>query len=147
MAGDFNGDGYDDLIVGAEATGPNNTGGVWIWVGGPTGLHPTPAGFVAGTEGDGGREGTILSWAGDVNGDGFDDAFVSAMEAAAQGRVVLLFGIASPGLTSDGALEFADPDQIYTEFGYAIASLERDSHSLVALAGPSQRWRIPSLLQ
>ena len=74
-AGDVNGDGFDDLIVGASGDDPN-------------GLSSGSARVFSGVDGrvlynfDGdmsdGEFGSSVSGAGDVNGDGFDDLIVGA---------------------------------------------------------------------
>jgi FG-GAP repeat/FG-GAP-like repeat/FlgD Ig-like domain len=74
-AGDVNGDGYADVIVGAPnyTNGPmTNAGRVYVFLGGPSGLSSTPAWTF-----DGPQAHELCGWsvctAGDVNGDGYDD--------------------------------------------------------------------------
>ncbi len=95
-AGDVNGDGFDDLIIGApfaDAAGNAKTGAGEGYV-----IFGTAAGFgasldlaaltpdrgfvVYGTD-EGDISGTAVSAAGDVNGDGFDDLIIGAPFAAA----------------------------------------------------------------
>jgi hypothetical protein len=71
-AGDVNGDGYDDVIIGAEEAAFVYYGGYW-----PLGLSTTPDWTVAGPQ----SEYPIrisVGTAGDVNGDGYDDVIVGA---------------------------------------------------------------------
>jgi hypothetical protein len=79
-AGDVNGDGYDDVIVGtpnyAEG-GFSSRGAVWVFHGGPSGLSATPARTWIGPAEDG-QFGAAISPAGDVNGDGYADVLVGA---------------------------------------------------------------------
>jgi hypothetical protein len=109
-AGDVNGDGFDDLIIGAySADGHENTknsaGESYVVFGGPS-LQLTidlrslgAAGItVSGADADD-FSGLGVSSAGDVNGDGFADFLVSAPGAAAEdnlkyqaGEVYLIFG-------------------------------------------------------
>jgi hypothetical protein len=75
-AGDVNGDGYDDLIVGANGQS-QNTGWVYAYAGSSTGLSATPI-FTATGEGEYNHFGYSVSAAGDTNGDGYDDVIVGA---------------------------------------------------------------------
>jgi hypothetical protein len=75
-AGDVNGDGYDDVIVGAQAY-DNWTGRVYVYAGSPSGVGATPI-FTAGGEGPSNSFGRSVGAAGDVNGDGYSDVVVGA---------------------------------------------------------------------
>ncbi len=80
-AGDINGDGYGDVVVGSPfLTGWNggpryNMGLVQVFLGAPAGPPTTPSWeWSSGLSGT--RTGTSVSAAGDVNGDGFGDILV-----------------------------------------------------------------------
>ena len=87
-AGDVNGDGYDDIIAGANSPTQNGcvTEVAYVWYGSATGLDTgsRPLGLPANADwsatddqscsGFGRHTGT----AGDVNGDGYDDIFIAA---------------------------------------------------------------------
>ncbi len=78
-AGDVNGDGYDDVIVGApynEFGGKLNAGAVYIFFGGPY-MDSIPDIIMGGDSADD-RFGYSVSCAGDVNGDGYDDVIIGA---------------------------------------------------------------------
>ena len=108
-AGDVNGDGFDDLIVGATGNGTN--GAAYVVFGAASGITSVDLGAIAlGTggfkiigEASGDGAGGSVSSAGDVNGDGFDDLIVGAVSNAAggtdAGAAYVVFGAAS-GLTS-----------------------------------------------
>ena len=78
-AGDVNGDGYDDVIVGAfgHENGNMMEGKAFVYLGSPTGLD-TAAAWTAESDQDFAAFGTSVSSAGDVNGDGYDDVVVGA---------------------------------------------------------------------
>ncbi|WP_138484202.1 FG-GAP-like repeat-containing protein [Dyadobacter bucti] len=79
-AGDINGDGYSDLIIGAPYyhTQPNvNAGGVFIYNGSSSGIVHTPATTLPGKHALS-RFGFSVSSAGDYNGDGFSDILVGS---------------------------------------------------------------------
>ncbi|CAN2039066.1 hypothetical protein GMMP15_1030066 [Candidatus Magnetomoraceae bacterium gMMP-15] len=72
-AGDVNGDGVDDLLVGEWYDEKNNSGtdlgSVHIFYGSSSGLETAPALTIKGTQ-DNEKLGIYVSSAGDVNGDG-----------------------------------------------------------------------------
>ena len=78
-AGDVNGDGYDDVIVGAQYydNGQTNEGRAYVYYGSTTGLSTTAA-WTAESNQEGAGFGGSVSSAGDVNGDGYDDVIVGA---------------------------------------------------------------------
>jgi hypothetical protein len=79
-AGDVNGDGYDDVIVGANFydNGQTDEGRAYVYHGSASGLSPTPNWIAEGNQADA-VFGYSSRTAGDVNGDGYDDVIVGAM--------------------------------------------------------------------
>ncbi|MCU0225909.1 MAG: integrin alpha [Acidobacteria bacterium] len=75
-AGDVNGDGYGDVIVGAPGFN-NSTGKAEVYRGSPIGLSATPMWVDVGL-GYGHRFGYAVAPAGDVNGDGYGDIVIGA---------------------------------------------------------------------
>jgi hypothetical protein len=81
-AGDVNGDGYDDVIIGASIYSYSGTtsyeGAAFVFYGSASGgLSDTPDWLVGGDQ-QGARFGASVGTAGDVNGDGCDDVIVGA---------------------------------------------------------------------
>jgi hypothetical protein len=78
-AGDVNGDGYDDVIVGAYYNdgGGDDAGKAYLYLGSASGLSTTASWTVAG-EAAGDYLGSSVASAGDVNGDSYDDVIVGA---------------------------------------------------------------------
>ncbi len=76
-AGDVNGDGFGDVIIGAPGWGPDfsDRGRAVVYVGSPAGLSATPDWSLEGTR-DLAALGISVAGAGDVNGDGYGDVIV-----------------------------------------------------------------------
>ncbi|MBF0627392.1 MAG: FG-GAP repeat protein, partial [Magnetococcales bacterium] len=104
-AGDVNGDGYADLIIGAQKsdTGGTDAGTSYVVFGKDGGFGTELAladlaggnGFrlVGGAAGD--ASGIVVSSAGDVNGDGFDDLLVGANGVGTHGAAYVILGKAT----------------------------------------------------
>ena len=110
IAGDINGDGIDDLVIGAPyaSTNADYAGASYVVFGSSQGL-PNPLnlsgldgsnGFVINGTNAGDYAGASVSAAGDINGDGFDDLIIGA-----------------PG---------ASPDQAYSGASYVVFGSDSD---------------------
>jgi uncharacterized repeat protein (TIGR01451 family) len=118
-AGDVNGDGYADIVVGASAY-PNGEakGRIDIYHGPATGMSGTPA-FTAIGEANGDNFGHSVATAGDVNGDGYADVIVGAPYSG-NGKIYVYYGSAT-GLVAPAAFTATgEADGDY--FGFSVAS-------------------------
>ncbi len=123
-AGDVNGDGYDDLIVGApynDAAGAA-AGRAYIYFGDD--VVDNIADVILDGAAIGDHFGNSVSTAGDVNGDGFSDVIVGAYTNDAggtdAGSAYIYFGGVSMDNTADLILNvfFTDGDR----FGYSVST-------------------------
>ena len=124
--GDFDGDGYLDLAVGAPYYDGTNTdeGRVLIYRGSASGISTTASWFVPGPI----QNGACLGWslaAGDFNGDGYDDIAVGAPyydTANTDAGLVRVHYGSSSGVSSTPSLSTSGPNQANANFGYSLAS-------------------------
>ena len=120
-AGDVNGDGYADIILGAQVASPNGSfsGASYVVFGGSGPFAASTSlstlngsnGFrLTGANADD-RAGISVSGAGDVNGDGFGDIIVGALRAdngaSNTGSAYIVFG-ASGGFAASTSLSTLD---------------------------------------
>ncbi len=135
-AGDVNGDGIDDLLIGANYADPNgiaNAGESYVVFGGASVGSSGPIelaslngsnGFIIQGINPEDRSGSSVSSAGDVNGDGFDDILIGAPYAdpfgnSAAGESYVVFG----GPTA-GASGFVDLSTLNGSNGFAMNGLD-----------------------
>ena len=97
-AGDVNGDGFSDVVVGAASGSTNPSGFVRVYLGSAPGLIATPAWELVGTGGE--VLGYSVSGGADVNGDGFDDIVVVSSSV---GRVRVFYG-STVGIAGEGVV-------------------------------------------
>jgi hypothetical protein len=125
-AGDVNGDGYDDVVVGAYSWNGsfNREGRAYLHLGSASGLAETPAWTADPTDVTDAWFGWAVSTAGDVNGDGYSDVAISApfwRDEHAEGRAYVYLGSAD-GLPSEPSWTADPTDQDISKFGWSLSS-------------------------
>ncbi|MEZ4652808.1 MAG: FG-GAP-like repeat-containing protein [Candidatus Eisenbacteria bacterium] len=143
-AGDVNGDGYADVLVGAPylSNGSAAEGRAYLFLGGSGGLSVSPAWTFESNQADA-NCGYSVGTAGDVNGDGYDDVIVGAKgytnTQSHQGRVYVFHGGAgglggSPAQTLNG---IAADDA----FGFSVSTagdVNADGYADILIGAPYQ---------
>ena len=124
-AGDVNGDGFSDVLVGAKSfdNGQNNEGRAFLYLGSPTGLATSPA-WTAESNQASANFGESVAAAGDVNGDGYADVIVGAPnwsnDEQDEGRAVVYLGSATGLATSP--IWSVESHQRSAYFGMSVAT-------------------------
>lgn len=109
-AGDVNGDGFDDLLVGmpGDDNGAANTGAAYVYFGGSGGFNTVADWSFRATQVEA-HYGASVAGAGDVNGDGFADFLVGAdlfdNGSTDEGAMFLYFGGTTVDTSADGTFE------------------------------------------
>ena len=122
-AGDVNGDGFSDVIVGADHF-KNKTGKAYLYLGTPSGVSPNPVWTSLGDDREMSMFGVPARSAGDLNGDGFSDIVVSARGfdlATSVGRVFLYLG-GPTGPSSTPAWTSSGEDTMRAHFGFGLGA-------------------------
>jgi len=106
-AGDVNGDGFGDLVVGQCDLDNSGAGTAsYVYLGGPSGISPSPTALAA--------PGYAAGTAGDVNNDGYGDLVVGSLGGVGYLYLGGAAGIGSPpialGGTSGGSSTFGSAD-------------------------------------
>jgi len=124
-AGDVNGDGYDDVVIGAfnYDNGQTDEGRAFLYLGTASGLSPTPA-WTAEPDNTGAHMGIQVGTAGDVNGDGYDDVIVGAdlysNDQPNEGRAFVYLG-ASYGLSLTPVWT-AESNSTFSGYAFTVAT-------------------------
>ncbi len=141
-AGDVNGDGFSDVIVGANTfdAGELDEGRAFVYHGSAAGLSTTPN-WTAESNQANSAFGISVASAGDVNGDGFSDVIVGAWQfdngETDEGRAYVYHGSAA-GLSTT-ANWTAESNQAGAQFALSVASagdVNGDGFSDVIVGAP-----------
>ncbi|MFZ1461562.1 MAG: integrin alpha, partial [Ignavibacteria bacterium] len=141
-AGDVNGDGYSEVIVGAPNydNGQTDEGGVFVYHGSITGLSLSPN-WTKEINQASAKFGWSVATAGDVNGDSYSDVIIGApyydSVQTNEGRAYIYLGSAS-GLQSGFIWKF-EVNQADANFGYSVAcagDIDNDGYSDVIIGSP-----------
>ncbi len=138
-AGDVNGDGYSDVLVGANQFGPNSQGKAYLYFGSVTGLSSAPGWTKTGSV-KGSNFGLCVATAGDVNGDGYSDFIISETgwgDPLSKGRVQVYYGSATgPGNTANWIKAGTQAGESY---GWSVSSagdVNGDGYSDILIGAP-----------
>ncbi|MBX7041523.1 MAG: FG-GAP-like repeat-containing protein [Ignavibacteria bacterium] len=133
-AGDVNGDGYDDVIVG-DAFKSNQTGSAYIFLGG------TAMNNIADiTLTDGIQEayfGASVKSAGDVNGDGYSDVIVGALQYnSITGRAYIYYGGIAMNNSADVILTGEAPNNYFGQSVSGAGDVNADGYGDIVIGAP-----------
>jgi hypothetical protein len=120
-AGDVNGDGYSDVIVGAENY-DFGKGAAFVYLGSASGINTTAASIIQSNQ-QSAHLGRSVSGAGDVNGDGFADVIVGAdyydNGQTDEGAAFIYHGSSSGIDTMYNKM--VESNQSYARMGYSVS--------------------------
>ena len=119
--GDVNGDGYDDLLIGAfRYPEIASVGQAYLYFGGPA-IDPVADLVIVPPAGGSGWFGFSVAAAGDFNGDDHPDFIIGAQQAGYEGKAFVYYGGPALDTTPDVTLTGESTGAI-TAFGASVAS-------------------------
>ena len=152
-AGDFNGDGFDDVIIGAhgaESNGVSNSGSTYIVFGKETGFSDTiRLADLDGSDGvriDGAHRayhgGNAVSSAGDVNDDGYDDVIIGASGDGPTGSGYIVYGYATSATDADENTDTVTPANIIVKYFVDTSNPSESGFYFYEVAGDDNLVRL-----
>ena len=150
-AGDFNGDGYDDIIIGAYGAAWNgfNSGSSYVVFGKESGFSRTielseldaSDGLRIDGENSGDRSGYSVSSAGDVNDDGYDDVIIGASHnGRTEGHSYVVYGRATS--VTDAEEDTAAPANIIVKYFVDTSNPSQSGFYFYEVAGDDNLVRL-----
>ncbi|MCP4805975.1 MAG: hypothetical protein GY913_34695 [Proteobacteria bacterium] len=126
-AGDLDGDGYGDALVGADSTDPGTAGAVYVYFGSTSGLGAsTEVRLDASDRAENDDFGQALAGPWDLDADGFDDVVVGAPgnydNGIGSGSLYVYLGSATGVDATSEVLLLASDGAAGDKFGYDVAA-------------------------
>jgi len=158
-AGDVNGDGYADVLVGSPDVpaslsicgGSGGNGRVDLYFGSASGTTSAGSQVALGCQwvNPGGSFGRAIATGGDINADGYDDVLLGGTNSPASGSVWTLFGspsglptfVSTPGLIQFNANFRMDAYNFGSGFGaacFTAGDVNGDGYADVAVGAPTE---------
>ncbi|MEO6541683.1 MAG: FG-GAP-like repeat-containing protein, partial [Ferruginibacter sp.] len=136
-AGDVNGDGFSDVVVGAPYfdNGMSDEGAAFIYLGSAAGINNIAATTLECNQAFA-HMGNAVASAGDINGDGYSDVIIGAYSYSGQGAAFVFHGTATGIPVLSATLTIAQPG---ADFGNAVSSagdVNGDAFSDVVVGAP-----------
>jgi hypothetical protein len=119
-AGDVNGDGFGDVVVGSGANDAPQVSEIDVYLGGPAGLSASPAATIAVPSAPV-IFGYLVACAGDVDGDGLADIVVGSDPGQAGDPTLFVYAGTSSAPFLTHATTIVAPAGGVSDFGWAIA--------------------------
>jgi len=126
-AGDINGDGYDDVVIYTGIKYGNGFESISVYLGSPAGIQVNPSIIIPLQSNQTTAEyltGRVVSNAGDVNGDGYDDIIVGLPKYDGYLGAALIFTGSSSGLSNQPTTKSSSPSRFISPPPSTIPMIE-----------------------